>query len=411
MALNYLYNTLCDNSTRNTIIYKSQMDRKGSVDHNKKLILQWPRGRVHRIVEELIKKYRTTSTITGDLIRRNKDLENIKMSALAHPEEVFEQIFGLIQKYQYKRIRPTPDLLYAALLQCLPQYLLFPMMWNLDQMCDQNIPQYAIWERLEKLATDLHSTFAGKWAMNVTCYWCQEKGHKAFQCPRREAGHPKVYRKTRSRSNSNNRTDTDNCDSDTSEDSTMGYYKVPELSSAGEVNFEWWYMQFLAHASTNKYEEMVSDKPHPDLPPEGELTQRSDMSKAQKKALRKHYIALNDLYIALYNNNARNRIIEKSKLDRDGSDDHNAKLILQWPRGQVHRIVEELIKKYRRTNTGDKIQLYSVNNGVGRCGICGGRHAEQHCWEDEKNANRRPRKWKSKLNGRTRSTIDFVVCL
>eukprot|EP00536_Pseudo-nitzschia_multiseries_P013182 jgi/Psemu1/34296/gm1.34296_g len=157
-----------------------------------------------------------------------------------------------------------------------------------------------------------------------------------------------------------NDTNSDNdYDSETSDNSTMGYYKVQKLSNVDEVDFEGCYRQFLPHASRNKYEEMVSNKPHLDLPPEEELTSQSDTSKAQKKALKKHSSkALNNLlYTAFYNNNARNSIIEKSKVEREGSEEKNAKLILQWPRGQVNRIFEELIKLYQRTDTGDKIQL------------------------------------------------------
>eukprot|EP00536_Pseudo-nitzschia_multiseries_P019245 jgi/Psemu1/316809/fgenesh1_kg.4203_\ len=57
----------------------------------------------------------------------------------------------------------------------------------------------------------------------------------------------------------------------------MGYYKVPKLSSVGEVDFEGWYRQFLAHASRNKYDERVSEKPHPDLPPEVAQCRKSEL--------------------------------------------------------------------------------------------------------------------------------------
>lgn len=87
---------------------------------------------------------------------------------------------------------------------------------------------------------------------------------------------------------------------------------MPKLSSVGEVDFEGWYRQFLAHASRNKYDERVSEKPHPDLPPEGERTSRSEMSMAQKKALKKHTKILNDLYSAFHNNNTIRRWIDQS---------------------------------------------------------------------------------------------------
>eukprot|EP00536_Pseudo-nitzschia_multiseries_P016573 jgi/Psemu1/46701/gm1.46701_g len=124
----------------------------------------------------------------------------------------------------------------------------------------------------------------------------------------------------------------------------MGYSKVPKLPCDGEVNFEGWYRKFLTHASSRKYLIMVSAKAHTDLPPKGELTEYSDINKAQKKALKAHSKALNNLHIASEDNPACEAIIEKSKIDRDGSMEHNAKITLQWPRGQVHRIFEELFK-------------------------------------------------------------------
>eukprot|EP00536_Pseudo-nitzschia_multiseries_P019106 jgi/Psemu1/58939/gm1.58939_g len=137
----------------------------------------------------------------------------------------------------------------------------------------------------------------------------------------------------------------------------MGYSKVPKLPCNDEVDFEGWYRKFLTHASSRKYLTMVSAKAHTDLPPEGELTEYSDMNKAQKKALKAHSKALNDLHIAFEDNPAGEAIIEKSKIDREGSWEDNAKITLQWPRGRVHRIFEELFKLYRKTTPADRLQL------------------------------------------------------
>eukprot|EP00536_Pseudo-nitzschia_multiseries_P016976 jgi/Psemu1/48756/gm1.48756_g len=71
--------------------------------------------------------------------------------------------------------------------------------------------------------------------------------------------------------------------------------QVPTLAKGDEKKFERWYIQFEAFADNKKYRDMLSTKPHKDLPPEGELTPREDMSAAQKKAYRYHNKALNDL--------------------------------------------------------------------------------------------------------------------
>eukprot|EP00536_Pseudo-nitzschia_multiseries_P001774 jgi/Psemu1/4050/gm1.4050_g len=146
-------------------------------------------------------------------------------------------------------------------------------------------------------------------------------------------------------------------DNGSDDNSKMSYSKVPKLPCDGEVNFEGWYWKFLTHASNRKYLTMVSAKAHTDLPPEGELTEYSDMNKAQKKALKAHSKALNDLHIAFKDNPAGEAIIKKSKIDRDGSWEDNANITLQWPRGRVHRIFEELFKRYRKTTPTNRLQL------------------------------------------------------
>eukprot|EP00536_Pseudo-nitzschia_multiseries_P013750 jgi/Psemu1/36246/gm1.36246_g len=138
-------------------------------------------------------------------------------------------------------------------------------------------------------------------------------------------------------------------DDASSNNSKMNYSKVPKLPCNDEVDFEGWYRKFLTHASSRKYLTMVSAKAHTDLPPEGELTEYSDMNKAQKKAIKAHSKALNDLHIAFEDNPAGEAIIEKSKIDREGSWEDNAKITLHWPRGRVHRIFEELFKFSKRT--------------------------------------------------------------
>eukprot|EP00536_Pseudo-nitzschia_multiseries_P019485 jgi/Psemu1/60922/gm1.60922_g len=134
--------------------------------------------------------------------------------------------------------------------------------------------------------------------------------------------------------------------------------QVPTLAKGDEKKFERWYIQFEAFADNKKYRDMLSTKPHKDLPPEGELTPREDMSAAQKKAYRYHNKALNDLYRAFADNRTALAIMEKSKIDRGGTAEQNAKLRKQWPRGRVHRVIEELMREYRIMNQSrDQQQL------------------------------------------------------
>eukprot|EP00536_Pseudo-nitzschia_multiseries_P019541 jgi/Psemu1/61284/gm1.61284_g len=77
--------------------------------------------------------------------------------------------------------------------------------------------------------------------------------------------------------------------------------QVPTLAKGDESKFERWYTQFEAFADTRSTGICVY-KPHKDLPPEGELTPREDMSTAQKKAYRYHNKELNDLYKAFADN-------------------------------------------------------------------------------------------------------------
>eukprot|EP00536_Pseudo-nitzschia_multiseries_P013736 jgi/Psemu1/36182/gm1.36182_g len=102
--------------------------------------------------------------------------------------------------------------------------------------------------------------------------------------------------------------------------------QVPKLAKSGEGKFEDWYQQFEAYADKHKYGEMLSVKAHRDLPPEGQLTPQEELSKAQKKALKNHNAALNDLYKAFSENSTGLAIMEKSKIDRDGTAETNAQL-------------------------------------------------------------------------------------
>eukprot|EP00536_Pseudo-nitzschia_multiseries_P017217 jgi/Psemu1/49887/gm1.49887_g len=137
--------------------------------------------------------------------------------------------------------------------------------------------------------------------------------------------------------------------------------QVPTLAKGDEKKFERWYIQFEAFADNKKYRDMLSTKPHKDLPPEGELTPREDMSTAQKKAYRYHNKALNDLYRAFADNRTALAIMEKSKINRGGTAEQNAKLRKQWPRGRVHRVIEELMREYRIMNQSHDQQQLDID--------------------------------------------------
>eukprot|EP00536_Pseudo-nitzschia_multiseries_P004157 jgi/Psemu1/9374/gm1.9374_g len=160
--------------------------------------------------------------------------------------------------------------------------------------------------------------------------------------------------------------DNDKADDDTVDTKKMYRYKmvvytdnqVPKLAKGGEGKFEDWYQQFEAYADKHKYGEMLSVKAHRDIPPEGLLTPQEELSKAQKKALKKRNAALNNFYKAFSGNSTDLVIMEKFKIDRDGTAETNAQLRLQWPRGRVHRVVDEIMLEYQRKNsTQDREQL------------------------------------------------------
>eukprot|EP00536_Pseudo-nitzschia_multiseries_P019050 jgi/Psemu1/58676/gm1.58676_g len=285
------------------------------------------------------------------------------------------------------------------------------------------------------------------------------------------------------------------------DNSKMSYLKVPKLPCDGEVNFEGWYRMFLTHASSRKNLTMVSAKVHTNLPLEGELTEYSDMNKAQKKALKAHSKALNDLLIAFEHNPAGEAIIEKSKIDREGSWEDNAKITLQWPREdlrsikmsmtknpkgvfqepfrvvqryqyktikptpddlyatilcalpkylKMETIVEDLYnnmlvkgittasshkdmtlfnaeftdivapdKRDKKANDNNESNNNSYNNnsnggqhGRPKCSICGGKHRDVMCWEDDRNAHQRPPNWKPKKKSDMQgAVINFDFCL
>eukprot|EP00536_Pseudo-nitzschia_multiseries_P017817 jgi/Psemu1/52699/gm1.52699_g len=211
-ALNDLHIAFKDNPAGEAIIEKSKIDREGSWEDNAKITLQWPRGRVHRIFEELFKLYRKTTP--ADRLQLEEDLRSINCSAIANPKYVFQDLFRVVQEYQYKTIKPTPDDLYATILRALPKYLVMHLSKDLSMLRQANAPPFTIIERMETIAEDLYNNMLvtdivapderDKWSTNAVCYWCKEKGHKAFNCPKRIADNPKVDNNNNENNNNNN---------------------------------------------------------------------------------------------------------------------------------------------------------------------------------------------------------------
>eukprot|EP00536_Pseudo-nitzschia_multiseries_P012954 jgi/Psemu1/33686/gm1.33686_g len=256
-ALNDLHIAFEDNPAGEAIIKKSKIDREGSWEDNAKITLQWPRGRVHRIFEELFKLYR--KTIPADRLQLEEDLRSINMSVIANPKFVFQDLFRVVQKYQYKTIKPTPDDLYATILRALPKYLVMHLSKDLSMLRQEDAPPFAIIERMETIAEDLYNNmlvkgmarasshqdmvlfgaemtdFANpdtrdKWSTNAVCYWCKEKGHKAFNCAKRQAGHPKVDIKANDNNNNNNNINENNNNNNSSNGEQHG---CPKCSRCG----------------------------------------------------------------------------------------------------------------------------------------------------------------------------------
>eukprot|EP00536_Pseudo-nitzschia_multiseries_P018850 jgi/Psemu1/57640/gm1.57640_g len=266
-ALNDLHIAFEDNPAGEAIIEKSKIDREGSWEDNAKITLQWPRGRVHRIFEELFKRYRKTTP--ADRLQLEEDLRDIKMSMTANPKGIFQELFRVVQKYQYKTIKPTPNDLYATILRALPKYLVMHLSKDLSMLRQEDAPPFAIIEKMETITEDLYNNMLvkgittasshknmvlfgaeiidlakpdtrDKWLTNAVCYWCKEVGHKAYNCPHRMAGKPKVDRKANGNNESNNNSNnnesnnnSNNNESNNNNNSNGGQHGRPKCSICG----------------------------------------------------------------------------------------------------------------------------------------------------------------------------------
>eukprot|EP00536_Pseudo-nitzschia_multiseries_P015398 jgi/Psemu1/42406/gm1.42406_g len=219
-ALNDLYKAFTDNSTGLAIMEKSKIDR----------------GRVHHVIEEPTREYRRTNKSHGRE-QLNIDLWGLKLAIGAPPQDLIEDIYDLQRKYQYKSVSPSPDELIVAFKASFPAYLLMQLTPLLDELQDADTSELELWEAINLQAASLYKSarsvqsrggkakemslfgaemtdFANpdtrdKWPTNAVCYWCKEKGHKAYNCEKRKAGHPRANKKTEN-TNSNGNSNSNN---------------------------------------------------------------------------------------------------------------------------------------------------------------------------------------------------------
>eukprot|EP00536_Pseudo-nitzschia_multiseries_P016431 jgi/Psemu1/46173/gm1.46173_g len=216
-ALNDLYRAFADNRTALAIMEKSKIDRGGTAEQNAKLRKQWPRGRVHRVIEELMREYRIMNQ-SRDQQQLDIDLRSLKLTIGASPKDLVDDIYDLQRQYQYKSVQPTMAQLIVAYKDALPPYLLMQLTPFIDLLQANGTTELEFWESLNIQAKSLYESarriqsrggkakemslfgaemtdFADprdKWSTNAVCYWCKEQGHKAYNCPKRAAGHPRA---------------------------------------------------------------------------------------------------------------------------------------------------------------------------------------------------------------------------
>eukprot|EP00536_Pseudo-nitzschia_multiseries_P018591 jgi/Psemu1/56321/gm1.56321_g len=326
-ALNDLYRAFADNRTALAIMEKSKIDRGGTAEQNAKLRKQWPRGRVHRVIEELMREYRIMNQ-SRDQQQLDIDLRSLKLTIGASPQDLVEDIYDLQRQYQYKSVQPTMAQLIVAYKNALPGYLLMQLTPFIDLLQANGTAELEFWEALNVQAKSLYESarriqsrggkgkemslfgaemtdFADprdKWSTNAVCYWCKEKGHKAYNCPKRAASHTRADDDGNNNDHNGNNGSRNNNNNRNSNSGNNGNRGNGNGNSSGNGN-----------GNSN-------------------------------------------------GNGSRN--------NRNGS------------RGR------------RR-----------------KCGLCGGNHGTSVCFEDEKNASRRPNGWKSKLKDVQGATIDYDFCL
>eukprot|EP00536_Pseudo-nitzschia_multiseries_P017799 jgi/Psemu1/52583/gm1.52583_g len=256
-ALHDFYKAFSDNPTGLAVMEKSKLDRDGTPETNAKLWKQWPRGRVHRVVDELMREYRKAES-TQDREQLNQDLRNRKLAPGAPPLELITSIYALQRQSQYKSVSPALDELCVAFKAALPPYLLMQITSTMDDLMAAGTSEIELWERLNVKATNLYkaarsvqarggkakemSLFGSeitdvgstdkrdKWSKNAACYWCREKGHKAYQCEKCKAGEPKVNKKA---NNNNNNNDNNNGNNSTGNSNSCKGGTPPKCSRCG----------------------------------------------------------------------------------------------------------------------------------------------------------------------------------
>mmetsp|Transcript_29259 Transcript_29259/g.68774 ORF Transcript_29259/g.68774 Transcript_29259/m.68774 type:complete len:423 (-) Transcript_29259:984-2252(-) len=220
-CLNDLYTAFANNNICFSLFAKSMRDKDATAEQNKVTIAKWPRGRVHRVFDELFDIYRKSDNT--DRAQLELDKATIEMGALESPANLFNKIYGLSKKYQHKNVKPTDGELLATVLNKVPPYLVIPLTQELKTLEKSSMKDnpYAVLKALEESAMTYYRSMVvmrgrgrgaremslfgsemlvgvpnsdarDRWSSNAICYWCREVGHKAYQCPRKLAGLPNL---------------------------------------------------------------------------------------------------------------------------------------------------------------------------------------------------------------------------
>ena len=145
------------------------------------------------------------------------DKLKIKMNEGDHPDVLFEMAMMVRKKYRRRRTKPDWDELISSVVTGATLKYQDPFTTKMLEMELEEDGQLVL-TALQRLGNELYTasslnrtgtesnhetsltafnrTGGGKgqeddWSQNMQCYWCWKKGHKASDCGRRKAGHPK----------------------------------------------------------------------------------------------------------------------------------------------------------------------------------------------------------------------------
>jgi len=69
----------------------------GTIIESSRVPTEWPHGRMWKIVEELLRRYRGDSLL--DIIQLQKDIQLIRMTGKEHPDRLFERMWAVKKRY------------------------------------------------------------------------------------------------------------------------------------------------------------------------------------------------------------------------------------------------------------------------------------------------------------------------